>query len=80
MVIGSGFRLILKTKAYHIVGTFPQSNRTIIERGKYDTSNIHIHDTSNIQIHDTSNIQIHDTSNIQIHDVFVCHKCHAFVC
>ena len=57
------------------VGTVPNSNRTIIERGKFDpntqihdTSNTQIHDTSNTQIHDASNTRIHDTSNTQIHD------------
>jgi len=33
-----------ETKKYHIVRTFPKSNRKIIERGKIDTPNTQIHD------------------------------------
>jgi hypothetical protein len=33
-----------KTKNYYTVGTFPKSNRKIIERGKIDTPYTQIHD------------------------------------
>ena len=33
----------LKTKKYHIVGTTPNSNRKIVERGKIKTSNTQMH-------------------------------------
>ena len=33
-----------KTTKYHIVGTFPESNRTIVEGGQIDTQNTQIHD------------------------------------
>ena len=36
----------MKSKKYHTVGTFPKSNRKIVERGKIDTTNTHVHDRS----------------------------------
>ena len=32
----------MKNKKYHTVGTFPKSNRKILEMGKIDTLNTHI--------------------------------------
>ena len=36
----------MKKKKYHAVETASKSDRNIIERGKIDTSNTHIHDVS----------------------------------
>ena len=36
----------MENKIYHAVGTFPKSNRKIVERGKIDTPNVEIHDIS----------------------------------
>ena len=36
----------MRNKKYHTVGTFPRSNRKIVERGRIDTPNTHIHDLS----------------------------------
>jgi hypothetical protein len=33
----------MENKIYHAVGTFPKSNRKIVERGKIDTPNVEIH-------------------------------------
>ena len=41
----------MKNKKYHTVGTFPKSNRKILEMGKIDTLNTHI---LYIYIHDCS--------------------------
>jgi len=37
----------MKNKKYHTVGTVPNFYRAIIERGKIETLNTHIHDHSN---------------------------------
>ena len=34
----------MKNEKYHTVGTVPNSNSKFVERGKFDTSNTHIHD------------------------------------
>jgi len=34
----------LRSKTYNTVGTVPNSNRKIVERGKIDTLNTHKHD------------------------------------
>jgi len=34
----------MKNREYHNVGTFPKSNRKIVERGKIDTHNTQIQD------------------------------------
>ena len=36
----------MENKIYHIVGTFPQSNRKIVERDNIDTPSTQIHDCS----------------------------------
>jgi hypothetical protein len=36
----------MKNFFFHIVGTIPKSNLKIVERGKIDTSNTHVHDSS----------------------------------
>ena len=36
----------MKNKNYQTVGTVLKSNRKILERGKIDTHNIHVHDWS----------------------------------
>jgi len=36
----------MKNKKYHIVGTVPKYNIKIVERGKIDTFNTHIHERS----------------------------------
>jgi len=43
---------------YSTVGTIPQSNIKILERGKIDISNTQIHDVTHKYM--TSNTQIHD--------------------
>ena len=43
---GANIRNKEKSKNYHTVGTFPKSNRKIVERGKFDTPNTQIHDDS----------------------------------
>jgi hypothetical protein len=36
----------MKNKKYHIVGRFPKYNIKIVERGKIDTFNTHLHECS----------------------------------
>jgi hypothetical protein len=36
----------MKIKKYHTVGRFPKYNRKIVESGKIDTFNTHIHERS----------------------------------
>jgi hypothetical protein len=36
----------MKIKKYHTVGTVPKYNRKIVERGKIDTFNTHLHERS----------------------------------
>jgi hypothetical protein len=36
----------MKTNKYHIAGTFPNSNRKILEKGRIDTSNTQMYGRS----------------------------------
>ncbi len=36
----------MKNKKHHTVGTFPESNRNIVDIGKGDTPNVQIHERS----------------------------------